>query len=100
MVDKTKTKTKAVKIPLELADLLEKRNSSKPPGEVLLEIYKDYLRLEEFASAKRNPAQYGAKVSDIIIQYDERIDAFEEKLKEVSTMMQGLKIFFTKIKGE
>lgn len=99
IMPKTKSKGKAIKIPQELADLLEERKSGKPPGEVLLEIYKDYQKLEDFASAKRSSAQYGSKVSDIVIQYDERIDAFEQKLTEVSTMMQGLKIFFTKFKG-
>ncbi len=43
-------KTKAIKIPIQLAELVhENEKEIKPIGEVLLDVYKDYLVLKKIA---------------------------------------------------
>jgi len=96
-------KSKNVKLPMELLELIKKRNGAKPPGEVLLEIVKEYEYLESVARRVT-----GAKETDPI-NISESIEKFFEKTlneldqlrkghDEYRTMLQGLNLFFTKIK--
>lgn len=98
-------KSKNVKLPLELVEAIEKRNSGKPLGEVLLEIYKEYERLEGLARSiayveKRDSGKIN--VSDTIIRYttskSQDMTKFEETLSELRTMVVGLEIFLKKVK--
>jgi len=92
-------KSKGIKIPLELVESLEKRNTGRPPGETLLDIYKEYELIENFTSsirANRKDLQK-ASVYDIIVDRDNRINEMKVEINELKTMFQGLQIFFTKV---
>lgn len=100
---KAKTKTKSVKLPCELLELVEKHGKGKSPGKVLLAAYRDYLNLYYFA--KKISAKNGSdldSVTGIIQEYmhrrDEKISDLEVRIEEVRTVALGLKIFFTKVK--
>lgn len=95
-------KSKNVKIPLELVEIIEKRSSGRPPGEVLLEIVKDYVILEDYARSVNKKQAGKASVSEIIIGYydeqDVKIVELQHNINEVQTMLKGLEIYFTKVK--
>jgi hypothetical protein len=93
-------KSKNIKIPMELVESLEKRNTGRPPGESLHEIYREYELIESFTSsikANRKDLQK-ASVYDIIIDRDNRINELQTQINELQTMFKGLQIFFTKVK--
>lgn len=97
-------KSKSVKIPLELLELLEKRGDGKPPGEVLLEIYRDYQKLEEIAvdiARHKNQDIKDKTVSEIIVQFlvDEqsRLSEFKGSIEEFRKMIDGLSIYFSMV---
>ncbi len=96
-------KSKNVKIPEELVEAIKTRAPDTPPGETLLTIYKEYEYLETVARRVT-----GAKENDPI-NISESIDKFFEKTNdelavlrkshdEFKIMLQGLQMFFTKIK--
>lgn len=101
-----KMKTKSVKIPLELIEYLEKHNDGRPPGEVLLDLAKDYQRLREgigaAIAAQKKVSIDGYNLSGAVIQYvvEERqqIETFQKDLSELKMMVMGLKLFFEKIR--
>ena len=96
-------KTRNVKLSIELIDLLKKRAPDVPPGETLLAIYKEYEYLETVArrvtGVKENEP---IKISEAIDKFFKDTQGELERLikssKEMETMIQGLKLFFTKIK--
>jgi len=91
--------SKNVKLPLELVESIEKRSSGRPPGEVLLEIYKEYELLEGLTAPIRMNRKGFEKVSvyDILVDRDNRINELQTQINELKTMFQGMKIFFTKV---
>lgn len=93
-------KSKNVKIPLELVDMIEKRSGGKPPGEVLFEIYKEYELIEGLASSiranKKNLVK--ASVYEVLLDRDQKINELQTQIDEVKMMLKGLEIFFTKVK--
>jgi len=99
-------KSKAVKIPVELIDLIKNTEGDKTPGEVLLNAYTEYLKLQALADvlADMNGSGSGYPVSDVIIMHvkeeSTKYEKFDESLTELSAMVQGLSIFFKKFGGE
>ncbi len=101
------SKSKNVKIPLKVLELLEKRKpvDDRAPGEQLLEIVREYMVLEKFADAmsKEIDETENGTVSEVIMKYitggKERMINMQKSLDELKTMIQGLQTFFTKIKG-
>lgn len=96
-------KSKGIKIPLELVDLINSLNpDDKAPGEVLLNIVKDYVRLIEYAKTLNNKNLSKISVSDAIINYysdqDARIEEIQKSQRELMRMLDGLEIFFKKVK--
>lgn len=97
-------KSKAVKIPVELIDLIKETEGDTPPGEVLLSTYIEYLKLKELADVLSDGKGTGRRVSDIIIMHvkeeSSKYEKFDQSLTELSAMVQGLSIFFKKFGGE
>ncbi len=96
-------KSKNVKLPKELINAVKKRAPDTAPGETLFAIYKEYEYLETVA--RRVTV---AKDNDKI-NISEAIDKFfantQNELAELRrshddfrTMLQGLQMFFTKVK--
>jgi len=100
------TKSKAVKLPVKLIDLIKGTEGDKPPGEVLLNAYTEYLKLKTLADvlADMDGKDTGRPVSDVIIMHvkeeSSKYEKFDESLTELSAMVQGLSIFFKKFGGE
>lgn len=98
-------KTKNVKIPLELLDLIEKRNGSgKPPGEVMLDIMKEYLYLETVARRLTNAGETDKinipeAIDKVFADTKNDLERMKKEHDEFKTMLQGLQLFFTKVKG-
>lgn len=96
-------KSENVKIPIELKEAVKKRAPDTPPGETLLAIYKEYEYLETVArrvtGAKENDP---IKISEAIEKFFEKMLNDLERLRkehdEYKTMLQGLNLFFTKVK--
>ena len=95
-------KSKNVKIPIELVEKIEKRSSGRPPGEVLLDIYREYELIEGLASSTRMNRKdlEKASVYEILVDRDNRINEMKAEINELKTMFQGLQIFFTKVKAK
>lgn len=99
-------KSKGIKIPMELVESLEKRNTGKPPGEVLLEIYKEYELIENFAisiTVNRKDLEKATvceKIRRSVTDGEEQLKGFQTQIDELKTMLKGLEIFFTKVKGK
>jgi len=97
-------KSKAVKIPVELIDLIKGTEGDKPPGEVLQNAYTEYLKLKTLADVLADTEGSGYPVSDVIIMHvkeeSSKYEKFDESLTELSAMVQGLSIFFKKFGGE
>lgn len=93
-------KSKNVKIPLELIELIEKRSGARTVGEVLLETFKEYELLEGLANSIRKNRKNLNKASiyEVFLDRDQRINKLQEEIDEVKTMLKGLEIFFTKVK--
>ena len=95
-------KSKGIKIPMELVESLEKRNTGKPHGETLLDIYKEYELIESLTSSIRanRKDMEKASVYEILADRDNRINEMKAEINELKTMFQGLQIFFTKVKAK
>ncbi len=100
-------KSKNVKIPIELVNEIKGKYGDRPPGEVLFEIYKKYKVLEEFSKkiCEIEGIRFNDNPHDIIMesltkQY-ERAKQREKTLEQLSTMLNGLEMFFkfTKNRG-
>lgn len=92
--------SKNVKIPMELVEKIEKRLPDKTVGEGLLEIYKEYELLEGLAlSIKMNRKDLdGSTVYEVMVDRDNRINELQTQIDELKTMLQGMEIFFKKVK--
>ena len=99
-------KSKAVKIPVEVIDLIKETEGDMPPGEVLQNTYHEFMKLKALADvlSGMDGEGTGRSVSDIIIVHikDEsgKYEKFDKSLTELSTMVQGLSIFFKKFGGK
>ncbi|MFH0904264.1 MAG: hypothetical protein V1854_03640 [Methanobacteriota archaeon] len=95
-------KSKNVRLPLALVEALEKRNTGKPPGDVLLDIYMEYESLEGLASSIRMNRKdlQKASVYEVLVDRDNRINEMKAEIDELKKMLQGLQIFFTKVKAK
>lgn len=97
-------KSKGIKIPIELVESLEKRNTGRPHGEKLLEIYKEYELIENFAISitvnrkDMEKATVYEKIRRTITDGEEQLKGFQTRIDELYTMLKGLEIFFTKVK--
>ncbi len=96
-------KSKNVKIPLELIEIIEKRNQDKPPGEVLFEIMKDYVALEDYARSLKLELTGKESLSETLIRYhkfqDENTADVKKQVDELKNMIKGMEMFFTKFGG-
>ena len=99
-------KSKAVKIPVKLLDIIKETEGDKPPGEVLQNTYIEYMKLKTLADVLSDMGgkDTGRLVSDIILMHvkgeSSKYEKFDKSLTELSTMVQGLSIFFKKFGGE
>lgn len=99
-------KTKSVKLPTGLIEALEKRkdaiHDTRPIGELLEDIVKDYERIERAAAiiapGKLTGTNAAEIFADYLIEYNNRITGIEVSIKELGTMMQGLKMYFEKVR--
>lgn len=99
-------KTKSVKLPTRLIEALEKRKDAikdtRPIGELLEDMVKDYERIERAAAiiapGKLTGTNAAAIFADYLIEYNNKITGIEVSIKELGTMLQGLKMFFEKVK--
>lgn len=93
-------KSKNVKIPLELVEIIDKRTNGRTPGEALLEIVLDYVALEDYARSLKLKLTGKESVSEIMIRYYEEqgtnIAEIRESLNELKTMVRGLEIYYKK----
>ncbi len=95
--------TKNIKVPIELEELVKKRAPHVPPGETLLAIYKEYEYLETVARRVTGANENDPiKISEAIEKFFEKMLNDLERLRkehdEYKTMLQGLNLFFTKVK--
>lgn len=92
-------KSKNVKIPVELVELIVKRDPDRPPGEVLLDIVNDYLKLEDYARSLKLELTGKETVSEILIKYhkwqDENTESVKKQIDELKSMIKGTEKFFT-----
>ena len=93
-------KSKTIRLPLQLVESLEKRNPGKPPGEVLLDIYKEYELLEGFVSSIRMNRKdlERASVYEIVVDRDRSINDLRAETNDLKKMLEGMQIFFTKVR--
>lgn len=99
-------KTKSVKLPVELVEALEKRKDTikdtRPIGELLGDMVKDYERIERAAAiiapGKLTGTNSAEIFADYLIKYNDKITEVEVKIGELGTMVRGLKMFFEKIR--
>lgn len=93
-------KSKNVKIPLGLVELIEKRDPGRPPGEVLEEIVNDYVKIEDYAKSLKLDLTGKEKLSEILIKYHNFQDAntadVKKQIAELKTMIDGTEKFFTR----
>lgn len=100
------TATKAVKVPVEVIDLIKENEGGIPPGEVLQNAYHEFMKLKALADvlSGMDGEDTGRSVSDIIIVHikDEsgKYKKFDNSLTELSAMVHGLSIFFKKFGGK
>lgn len=97
-------KSKNVKISEELIEAVKKRAPGVPPGDTLLAIFKEYEKLETLAKcATDNTDLSKNSVYDALKSYidcwDKKFDGYQRSIDELKTMLQGLQLFFTKIKS-
>ena len=96
-------RSKNVKLSEELIEAIKKRAPDVPPGETLLEIYKEYEYLESVARRVTGTKENDPiKISEAIEKFFEKTLNDLEQLRkahdEYKTMLQGLNLFFTKVK--
>ena len=99
-------KTKAIKIPIQLEELVhENEKEIRPIGELLLEVYKDYLELKKLAGTLPEPESdvikdgtvsniYKARfenVSKLFIELKKTLGEMKKTLEEQSSNLQKLK---------
>lgn len=94
-------KTIPVKLPPELVEIAKARDGSKPPGEVLLDMIRDYLRLEAYAKAiASSEGKEVTSASEVIIRWqreaDDELNSIKKQARETMTMLEGMEIFFRK----
>ena len=93
-------KSKNVRIPLELVEILESRKPDKPLGEVLFDIVKDYVALEDYTRSLELKQTGKESVSEIIIRHhdwqDKNTAEVKKSIDELKIMIKGMEIFFTK----
>jgi len=96
-------KNKALKVPVELIGRIKETGTDLPPGEVLEAAYNEYIRLKELADVLSGDKSTD-HVSDIIITHIKeescKYKEFDASLTELSTMVAGLSMFFTKYGGK
>jgi hypothetical protein len=86
-------KTKAIKIPIQLEELVhENEKEIRPIGEVLLEVYKDYLELKKLAGTlPESEVIKDGTVSNIFKVRDENVSkGFNEITKTLEEMKKTL----------
>lgn len=99
------TTSKNVKIPTDLIAAIKKRAPDAPPGETLLQIYRDYEKLETLAHCVADKDADFSKITvyDAIKSYmdseGKKFEGYQRSIDELKTMLQGLQLFFTKIKS-
>lgn len=99
-------RTKTVKLPTGLIEALEKRKEAikdtRPLGDILEDMVKDYERIERAAAiiapGKLTGTNAAEIFADYLIEYNNKITGIEASIKELTTIVQGLKMFFEKIK--
>lgn len=99
-------KSKSVKLPIRLIEALEKRKEAikdtRPIGELLEDMVKDYERIERAAAiiapGKLTGTNAAEIFADYLIEYNNKITGIEASIKELGTMVQGLKMFFEKVR--
>jgi hypothetical protein len=94
--------SKNVKLPTELIDLVKSRGSTKPPGEALLDITKDYVQLEMLAKAlNKNGSSTLTTVFDAVDAHikegDQKLAELEKSISDLKTMLTGLQMVFSKV---
>ncbi len=97
-----KMKTKNIRVPVELVDAIKERDNSRPPGEVLYDMYKQYLVMEGFAKkiCELQGWQYKNDPSGVISEYLTKLSEQNKqqikRLEQLSTMVNGLDMFFNR----
>lgn len=97
--------SKAVKLPVELIDFIKENEGDVPPGDVLHKSYNEFVKLRRLADVLSDVGgdDNNGSVADTIINHikDEscKYETFDKKLVELSSMLQGLSIFFKKFGG-
>lgn len=90
-------KSKAVKLPLELVELIEKRDPDRPPGDVLFGIVKDYIDLEDYAKTKEIVINDKESLSNVIKKaYEGKVEYADKLIKRIDDLgkvIEGLDIF-------
>lgn len=95
-------KTKAVKVPVELIDCIKENEGNLTPGDVLQNAYHEFVKLKALADvlSDMDGGGTGRSVSEIIIVHikgeSSKYEKFDKSLIELSTMVEGLSIFFKK----
>jgi hypothetical protein len=98
-------KSKNVKIPVELEELVKSRAPDVPPGETLFAIYKEYEKLEALAKCVTNKDIDMSKTSvyEVLKTYIDlwgtKFDGYHASIDELKTMLKSLERFFTIIKS-
>jgi hypothetical protein len=96
-------KSKNIKIPIELEELVKKRAPDAPPGETLLAIYKEYEYLETVArrvtNAKENePIKISEAIEQFFANTQNELAELRKSHDDFRIMLQGIQMFFTKVK--
>lgn len=99
-------KTKSVKLPIELIEAIENHKDDtgdgRPVGEVLAEIVRDYEKIKRAAAiiapGKLTGTNAAEIFADYLIEYNNKLTGIEVSIKELGTMVQGLKLFFEKVR--
>lgn len=94
------SKTKNVKLPVELVDSVYKRKPDTPAGATLMEIYTEYEKLEELAKGLVPDADLSKNsVFDVFATFfsngKEREYARQKAIDDLKIMLEGLEKFFT-----
>lgn len=94
-------KTIPVKVPPELVEIAKARDGNRPPGEVLLDMIREYLRLEAYARAiADSEGEEVISVSETIINWqgeaENELDDIKKQARETEMMLQGMEIYLRK----
>lgn len=96
-------KSENVKIPIELKEAVKKRAPDTPPGETLLEIYKEYEYLETVArrvtgAGENDKVNISEAIDKFFANTNDELTRLRKSHDEFNIMLQGLQLFFTKVK--